>query len=280
MVGTTDPAGQGQERRRDAVAFTRLRDWVATLPTAGVLWLDDLAAAPLAQIDLLWIRGAVPRDQRLSPWLAGGGRLLATHDGVLVIAALALERAVPAAIPLPDPLPPEYGLAGFGAHPLFTGLRDGAFLGRPVAGGTVHCFEHVWPAAAVVAVERRGFEVDSGRVIAWEYRVGEGGALCLGLEPPLAPAPGPPDDAEILLANALVGDAIPHRDRVSRAAVWPRPGRRALPATLDAGLTGEPGSASDDDWPPSKLIALDLAPSADWAHAGRRLIELETDATP
>jgi hypothetical protein len=102
--------------------------------------------------------------------------------------------------------------------------------------------------------------------------MGEGGVLCLGLEPPLALEPGPPDDAEILLANALVGEAIPHRDRVSLAAVWPRPGRRALRARLDAGITVGPTSAPTDDWSPSTLPTLDLAPSADWTHAGRRVI--------
>ena len=260
VVGTTG---------RDAAALAHLRGWVSSLPSAGVAWLDRLAGLPLDHVDLIWLREPVAPDSRLQPWLHAGGRLLATHDAVGVVSSLGLESQLPATLSLPDPPLPDYGLAGFGAHPLFTGLRDGALLGASRHGGRVRCYDE-WPEAAVVAVERLGFEVNAGRVLAWEYPVGAGGVLCLGLEPALGAAPGASGDAEVLLANALVGDAIPHRDRVTMAALWPRPGRRAVAAAAD--YTVVLFLPPSDVWPPSSQPALDLTPAADWTHAGRRLL--------
>ena len=190
----------------------RLGAWLDALPSAGVRYLERLEDVPLEQVDVLWLRDAVSHAERLQHWLDAGGRLLATHEATAVVAAFDLESAPPATVPLPDPLPSDFGLAAFGAHPLFAGLRDGALLASPRGGLTARCYTH-WPNAAVVAVERRGFALDPGRVLAWEYTVGAGGLLCIGIDP--WPVAGAARDGEFLLANALVGDAIPHRDRLS-----------------------------------------------------------------
>jgi hypothetical protein len=244
------------------------RAWVAALPSAGVRWLDRLADAPLEQIDVLWVRQMIRPDARVLPWLRAGGRLLATGTAVRLVSSLGLESLAPGDIALPDPLPQEFGLAGFGAHPLFAGLRDGAML-RPErsSGPTMTGYERTWPSASVVAVERRGLALDPGRVLAWEYAVGGGGLLCLAVEP--APGGETTWDDELVLANALVGEGIPHRDRVGAAVHWPRPGRRAARASGEEAPATMPASSSGV-WAPSSLDALDLAPAADWAHAGRR----------
>ena len=67
--------------------------------------------------------------------------------------------------------------------------------------------------AGVVAVERRGFDVHAPTVLAWESPVGAGGVLCLAFEPALDGDASARREAEVVLANALLGDAIPHRDR-------------------------------------------------------------------
>ena len=97
-------------------------------------WLDRLADAPLERVDVLWLRDAVEPEPRLLAWLRAGGRLLATQAAVRLVSPLGLESHPPTDIPLPDPFPADFGLAGFGAHPLLAGLRDGALLaGRPIA---------------------------------------------------------------------------------------------------------------------------------------------------
>jgi hypothetical protein len=260
-----------------AGAGAGLRSWVAELPTAGGSWLERLEDAPLDGTDVLWLRAVAPAEPRLRPWLEAGGRLLATGAAVVLPSSLGLDSISPTIIANPDPPPADLGLAGFGAHPLFAGMRDGASLGRALASAVAWGFERTWPGADVVAVERRGFGVDAGRVLAWEHAVGHGGVLCLGLEP--SPAPGGAGDGELLLANALVGDAIPHGDRISPAVCWPRPGHRAVrdqTAAVPMGAVLEPRS---DTWPESGLAAMDRSPAAAWTHAGRRLLVRADAAT-
>ena len=249
---------------REEPGFQRLRAWLDALPTGGVRWIERLLDVPLDQVDVVWARDEMVSDGRLRVWLEAGGRLLATLAATRLVTSLGLEPAPPTDFPLPESVPPDLGLAGFGPHPLFTGLRDGALLGRGVAAPVAIGYEGRWPAGQTVAVGRRGLTPEPGRVLAWEYAIGEGGLVCLGIEP--APSDEAPA-AELLLANALVGDGIPHRDRISPAAYWPAPGTQAQ---RGAGSPGLPMPRSG--WAPSSLPALDLAPGADWVHAGRRLL--------
>ena len=132
-------------------------------------------------------------------------------------------------------------------------------------------------AAAVVAVERHGFDLHPDRILAWEYAVGRGGVLCLGLHPSLlADVPAiARADAEVVLANALLGGAIPHGEREGAVAVWPPRGRRAGAADISGPLPAAPG----DPWPTSSTPVLDIAPSSEWTHAGRRLLVRAHPAT-
>ncbi|HUR94438.1 MAG TPA: hypothetical protein VMY76_07630 [Gemmatimonadales bacterium] len=253
----------------------RLGEWLNALPTSRVEWFVRVGDVPLAGFDVLWLRGAAETGARLLAWLRAGGRVLATHDGVLTSTALALESELPATTRLPDPPPPAFGLAGFGRHPLFSGLRDGALL-RPRPGLAMRTYaRHRLAAADVVAVRRHGLELQSDCVLAWEFPVEAGGMLCLGFEPhiPSGEQADGTGDAEIVLANALVGDAIPHRERSAPVVCWPAPGRRAVRGPSDgSGVDASTPDLSGDVWPSASLPHCDLAPSAGWTHAGRRLL--------
>jgi hypothetical protein len=257
-----------RERELDEV-----QRWLGALPSHGVRLYRRLADVPLEQSDVVWMRGAADEDPRLLAWLRTGGRILATHDGALLSTALGLALDPPVATPFPESSPPGFGLAGFGPHPLFAGLRDGAVLTPTFDDGppALICYARREAAdGAVVAVGRRGLELDPDTVLAWEYPVGSGGMLCLGFHPSLRTAGDSIHrrDAEVVLANALVGDAIPHRERATPAVLWPPPGRRATGVESAAPLLAAP----TDDWPASAAPALELAPAAGWTHAGRRLL--------
>ncbi len=247
--------------------------WLGTLPSHGVRRYHVLADVPLHQCDVVWVRGAAEPDGRLRPWLEAGGRLLATGEAAGLGAALGLEIGLPTVIPFPDPPPRDFGLAGFGAHPLFAGLRGGAIVAPATEPGPPALRGHTGgrpEAAAVVAVARRGLELDSDCILAWEHAVGGGGVLCLGFHPALLPADGSARrrEAELILANALIGEAVPQRERVAPVTHWPAPGRRAAGSVADRTLLVAP----EDPWPNSTAPALDLAPAAGWTHAGRRLL--------
>jgi hypothetical protein len=256
-----------------APELDEIQRWLGTLPSHGVRLHGRLADVPLEQSDVLWMRGPADEDPRLLAWLRAGGRVLATHDGTLLATALGLALASPVAAPLLPSSLPGFGLAGFGPHPLFAGLRDGAMLTPAFDGGppALTCYASRHPSeGAVVAVRRRGLELDPDTVLAWEYAVGAGGLLCLGFHPSLLTAGDSTQrrDAEVILANALVGDAIPHRERATPAVLWPPPGRRTTGVESAEPLLVAP----TDDWPASAAPALDLAPAAEWTHAGRRLL--------
>jgi len=266
VVVAAAAAGSGRELG-DAVA------WLGTLPTAGVSLAGALPEVRWDEADVLWIRGAAEPDPRLLPWLHAGGRLLATLDAALLPVALGLESRAPVTITLPQSLPGDFGLAAFGPHPLFTGLRDCAVLRPPSepADRALRCYDGVRPErGAVVAVERRGLELQPARVLAWEFAVGAGGVLCLAFHPSLLPddPAASRGDAELVLANALVGEAVPHRDRAAPVALWPASGCRSIGADAVVPMLVAP----TDPWPPSSLPRLDLIPAAGWTHAGRRLL--------
>ena len=76
----------GRERELDEV-----HRWLGALPSYGVRHYRRLADVPLEQSDVVWMRGAADEDPRLLAWLQTGGRILATHDGVLLSTAVGLE---------------------------------------------------------------------------------------------------------------------------------------------------------------------------------------------
>ncbi len=255
-----------REQAADAVG-----EWLAALPTGGITLADRLEDLALADVDVLWLRDVREPDPRLAGWLRSGGRLLATQDATLLPSELGLEPHPPGVADLPDPVPAAFGLAGFGFHPLFTGLRDGAMLVPGRSRHALRCYDGVRPArAGVVAVERRGLDLRAERILCWEYPVESGGALCLGFEPALRPdgAAASRREAEVVLANAIVGDAIPHRDRAAPVVLWPPPGRRAVQEHSSLPTLAAPA----DPWPDTTSPALDVPPAAAWSHAGRRLL--------
>jgi hypothetical protein len=256
--------------------LAELHGWLDSLPSQGVVRHERLTDVPLDACDVLWVRGVGPVDvdARLRAWLERGGRLLATGAAVRLATELGVAHDLPEPITLSDSNSPSFGLAGFGAHPLFTGLRDGALMSPALlAGDSITGYSGRWPAnAAVVAVARRGFDIDAETVLAWEYPVVAGGILCLAFSPARAEDGAGGGDPDIVLANALVGDAVPHRERVGPARVWVPRGQRAISADA-SGVTGRILlRAPDDVWPASRAVALDLTPAAAWTHAGRRLL--------
>ena len=160
-----------------------LLGWLNTLPVGRASHHERLQDVPLGDTDVLWMRGSVGSDARLLAWLEAGGRLLATEAAAELPTALGIERAPPTTIELAHPPPAEFGLAGFGAHPLFAGLRSGAVL-RPPPAGFLCCYDGSRPLdGGVVAVARSGLTLQPGRILAWEYAVGTGGVLCLAFHP-------------------------------------------------------------------------------------------------
>ena len=141
-----------------------IQRWLGALPSHGVRLYRRLADVPLEQSDVLWMRGAADEDPRLLAWLRAGGRVLATHDGTLLATALGLALAPPVAAPLPLSSLPGFGLAGFGPHPLFAGLRDGAMLTPTFDGGppALTCYAGRHPADG--AGRRRSRAVGSSSI--------------------------------------------------------------------------------------------------------------------
>ena len=216
----------------------------------------DAFAERLPRCDVCWIHAEdepppVSRDVLL-PWIEGGGRLLLTLRAATLVTSLGLETDGPndtgsrtwrrrddeqRALELnaAGPLPQVRGLAAFGPHPLFVGLGQGTYLWAPTEGERdVHAIyargrRPRW--GAVVACERSYIHLNSDRIVAWQYAVGLGGALCVGAHVvPAAPDRRFRRQLAALLRNALVGDAIPHRRYEPgsfAAAVWPVPGRCA-----------------------------------------------------
>ena len=111
------------------------------------------------------------------------------------------------------------GLAGFGPHPLFDGLHQGTYTWAPSEGEAFDwvTYRQARPERSrVVAVERSFIHLNAERVVAWEQGVGQGGILCIGAYTHF----NPPDpllvcQLQALVANAVVGEAIPHRRRTA-----------------------------------------------------------------
>jgi hypothetical protein len=253
--------------------------WLESLPGIAATRYPSLGRLPLSSIDILWVHGATEAgwETGLLGWLATGGRLLATLDGTRLPYDIGLETAEPCAIP---DATQSAGLAGFGPHPLFAGAGHGVPPSDHAPFGTTWCRAGDSPKGGAVAVAWQPDGVDPSRVLAWELRAGDGGALCIGARVALADR-GAAElaTAQGLLANALSGDAIPHRDRVAVATLWP--------AIAGAPAAGAPAIARRDaaapipripdfggHWAPtgSEPGELLLAPHAEWRHAGRRIL--------
>ena len=247
----------------------------AAEPAASACY-GRLADVPLEQSDVLWMRGAAERGSapaRVAPggWPGAGD----PRRRPCSPRALGLALDPPAASPLPHSSLRGFGLAGFGPHPLFAGLRDGAVLAPTFDGGppALTCCYGRAPAAegAVVAVRR-----------AWA-RARPRHCPCLGVRgrgrrpavpglPPLA-ADGRRLDSASRCRSGPGQRARGRRDSASRARDACRDcGRRPDSGRRAPSQPSRSSSAPTDDWPASAAAALDLAPAAEWTHAGRRLL--------
>ena len=240
--------------------------------------VTSLEDVDLSETDCLWLHDVRAASPALRTWLEGGGRLLATLDAVLVAVELGLETVPPDELrhSVWDGVPGQgapFGLAAFGAHPLFEGLQQGTSTWAPVVGEPYRWAVHLAtrPQAGVVAVERRGPELNPGRIVAWEYDVGHGGLLCIGagICPEASDRRWEPQ-LRALLGNALAGFGIPHRERPPGARHWPLPGQKVLRRDL-APVPELP--CQEAEWTASaSSLALEIPPDADrpWVLAGRR----------
>lgn len=259
--------------------------WLAGLREVASHCYAGVAAIPLVNSDVVWLHGPVPPDPALVPWLERGGRLLCTGAATLIPSALGLESVAPderraGAWHHADDefwfedfrsfvaFPHVRGLAGFGPHPLFEGLHQGTYTWAPTEGEAFDwvTYRQARPAEGrVVAVERSFIHLNADRVIAWEQGIGAGGVLAIGAythfnaaDTLLAP------QLRALVANAVVGEAIPGPRRTAMSSTWPAPGGRAriddlLPPVEVPDLTGvwresrsplrlESGAGADDPW--------------------------------
>ena len=208
----------------------------AALGESGVVWLH--AAAPLAGVAAAALRGFVTQ----------GRGLLLTLRATELVEAMGLEAA-----PLNDlatgvwshgadefytadfrdlrGYPHVRGIATYGPHPLVEGLHNGTYTWAPSEGEayTRACYtDGVRPLGGrVVGVERAYIAQNPGRVVAWEYAVGQGRVLCVGAFVHFA-APDPllRPQLERLMANAIGATRAEGEDR----AQWPEPATAATPS--------------------------------------------------
>lgn len=227
-------------------------EWVRRVPGVSLTRAAALGEVLLDATDVLWVHGEceVGWEASLLGWLSGGGRLLATLEGVRLLYALGLEPIEPPGISEGDRPGGLRGLGAFGSHPLFARLDAGPFIHSADSKAVRGClYSAAWPVSAqVVAVDRLETGLDQGRAVAWEQRVADGGALCIGAHIHLTATDA--DTAlrlRAMLTNAIAGDAIPHRDRATGAATWPgadvMPAEREVPAMPPLGGAIEACSA-------------------------------------
>ena len=266
-----------------AVAPAAVRDPVrallASLPGVSARVVDSLDAIAWSDTDVLWLHDVHPTSTAMRPWLDAGGRVLATLHGALLAADLGLEPAPPDDVrdTVWEPIPGADALAASpasvrircsmacsrapapGRRSRARRYRAAVYLaGRPSAGG-------------VVAVERAGMDLNAARIVAWEYNVGDGGLLCIGSGVcPEATDQRCAPQLRALLANALAGHGIPHRDRPPGARHWPRPGDRVIRRDLEpVPEVPEPRGGWGDS---ATVLAIDHPVESDepWSLAGRR----------
>lgn len=268
------------------------RQWLATLEGLDVREADGADRVVLTGCDLLWLHDVEGHPPDLESWLAAGGRILATLASAGLATELGLEPAAPddrrdavwrhaedefwlEEYRSFEAFPHIRGLAAFGPHPLFAGMDQGTFVWAPSEGEPYHWMTYRAgrpQAGAVVAVERSFIHLNSKRAVAWEHRSGDGGILALGAFVHLAA----PDQLlgrqlRAVLANALTGEAIPHRDRPEPVAHWPAPAvdcrreRVAVPQLPDL------NEAWTDEPSPLRLHRA-IGEDEPWTLAGRRTL--------
>ncbi len=269
--------------------------WLETLPGVTVVSHRDFAAVDLEHADLVWVHGEYHASRTLIPWLQEGGRVLASLDAAIIASGLGIESHPPderreghwrhAADEFHldqfksfKAFPHIRGLAAFGPHPLFEGLDQGTYVWAPSEGEEF--IERAYVASrpatgAVVAVERSFIHLNAERVVAWEHQVGGGGILSLGAFIYLtAPDELLARQLRAMLANAITGDAIPHRDRPVPVSTWPIPER--FDPTRGAQPTRVPRVPDlDGPWIPSRSPLSIESPATDddpWTLAGRRML--------
>jgi len=98
-----------------------------SLPGVSAQVVASLDAVSWLETDVLWLHGTRTVAPAIPGWLQAGGRLLATLDSAMIAVDLGLETVAPDdvrdAVWVSEPgAEPCVGLAGFGPHPLFTGL--------------------------------------------------------------------------------------------------------------------------------------------------------------
>lgn len=269
--------------------------------------LDDVTAA-LTATDVLWVHTEdepppLPAEA-LQQWLASGGRLLLSQRATARVASLGLEpdgpnditerrwshesdELFPAEFREHPSYPHVRGLAAYGAHPLFAGggLAQGTYVWAPDEGEryvqATYARGKRPTRGRVVAVERAYIQLNAERVIAWEYDLGQGGALCLGAFMVLHARDRRLErQLHAVLANALLGDGIPHHTRLRTGVThWPRPGTQVR---LDPSLTIPPTVPLDGALPglDSPLHASSRALADDpFTIAGRRALVVGGEQT-
>lgn len=212
--------------------------------------------AALREAQVVWVHAVSPAEpvpaEELRAFLSQGGGALLSLQAAAVVGPLGLETLPPNDVrdlvwhnaadewwaedaQAPTPLPHVRGLATYGPHPLVEGLHNGTYCWSPEEGEPYAwaCYSGgAWPSEGrVVGVERAHRVQNPERVVAWEYALGRGRALCLGafvhfaardrrLRPQL----------ERLVRNGLAATAAPAAPR----AWWPVPGTMAAPSEAPA----------------------------------------------
>ncbi len=273
--------------------------WLAGLGAAGVRRLRSAAEVPHAGVERLWVHATtIEPTLELIAWLRAGGRLLATLEATELPYRLGLEPEPPderregswrnaadefrpdTASGTPE-LRHARGLVAFGPHPLFRGFGNGAFTWAPVEGEPFHWLAYRGrrpERGAGVAVERVGRAIHAPRWVAWEYQVGEGGILCIGAFAQLTASDSRlADELKALLANALLGDAIPHSTRDAPATHWPGLLPDDEESAVVAAGQGSPAHLDEiwDEWPPTASPILTESGAREdrpWTLAGRRAL--------
>ena len=181
-------------------------EWLASVPTLQARRYEPghLEAA-LDDADVVWIHGAarpavLPAD-RVRAYLTQGGGLLLTLQAAELVGSLGMETVPPNdrresvwshatdewwSDELQDlkAYPHVRGIASYGPHPLVEALHNGTYCWAPSEG---ECYAWAtysggaWPAdGRVIGVERAYIVQNPERVVAWEYALGRGRAVCLG----------------------------------------------------------------------------------------------------
>jgi hypothetical protein len=268
-------------------------EWLESLPDLEAERFAPDHPSGSRDADILWIHGSGAVPEGLLSWLHQGGRLLATLEAAAIPATLGLEETPPneswqgtwrheddefwlEEFRSFQAFPHIRGLGGFGPHPLFAGIDQGTYTWAPAEGESASRLAYLRSRptqGAVVAVERSFIHLNADRVVAWEYPVGDGGILCVGAFVHLA-APDPllARQLRALLANAIVGDAIPHRDRATPVTLWPEPGNRCvhtptIPVPLVTPMSGRWVESGSD-----LVLEGEVSPASPWTLAGRRIL--------